>query len=101
MYCGLDFRDPDGLLQLSLLLVACHYHLVRLLDESRSGEINVRAIELRSLFPITYFAAIDTSNGGIAIFFDVANFKTSATGGGRGRRERCIKIDSSDSWNDI
>ena len=101
MYCGLDFRNPDGLLHLSLFLVACRYHLIRLLDESRSGEIDVRAIELRSLFPITYLAAIDTSNGSVAIFFDVASFKTSTTGDGRGRRERCIEIDLSDSRDNI
>ena len=46
MYCGLDFRDPDGLLHLSLFLVARRYHLVRSLDESRGGEIEVRAVEL-------------------------------------------------------
>ena len=102
MYCGLDFQDPDGLLHLSLVfLVAHHYHLVRSFDESRSGEINVGAVELRLFFPITYFAAIDTLNGGIAIFFNVASLKTSATGDGRGRRERCIEIDSSDSRDDI
>ena len=101
MYCGLDFRDPNGLLQLSLLLVACRYHLIRLLDESRSREIDVRAVELRSFFPVTYFAAIDTSNGGIAVFFNVAGFKASMTGGGRGRREGCVEIDSRDPWDDI
>ena len=101
MYCGLDFRDPDGLLQLLLILVACCYHLVRSFDKSRSGEINVGAVELRSFFPITYFAVIDTSNGGIAIFFDVASLKTSATEDRRGRRYRCVKVDLSDSQDDI
>ena len=61
----------------------------------------MRAIELRSLFPVTYFAAIDASNGGIAIFFNVAGFKASMTGGGRGRREGCVEIDSCDPWDDI
>ena len=101
MYCGLDFRDPDGLLQLSLLLVVRRYHLVCSLDESRGREIDVRAVKLRSFLPITYFAAIDASNGGIAIFFNMTGFKTSTTGGGRGRREGCVEIDSSDSWDDI
>ena len=101
MYCGLDFRDPNGLLQLSLLLVVRRYHLVRSFDESRSREIDMRAIELRSLFPVTYFTAIDTSNGGIAIFFNVAGFKASTTGGGRGRREGCVKIDLCDPRDDI
>ena len=80
MYCGLDFQDPNGLLHLSLFLVMRRYHLVCSFDKSQSGEINVGAVELRSFFPITYFAAIDTSNGGIAIFFDMASLKTSATG---------------------
>ena len=101
MYCGLDFRDPDGLPHLLLFLVARHYHLVRLLDKSRSGEVDVGAIKLRSLFPITYLAAIDTLNGSVAIFFNVASFKTSTTGDGRGRRERCVEINSSDSRDDI
>ena len=101
MYCGLDFQDPDGLLQLSLLLVARRYHLIRSLDKSWSREIDVRAIELRSLFPVTYLAAIDASNGGITIFFNVAGFKALTTGGGRGRREGCIKIDLCDPWDDI
>ena len=81
MYCGLYFRDPDGLLHLSLLLVARRYHLVCLFDESWGGDIDVRAIELRSLLPITYFATINTSNRSVAIFFDVAGFKTSTTWG--------------------
>ena len=101
MYCGLNFQDPDGLLQLSLLLVARRYHLVRSLDESQSKEIDVRAIELQSLFPVTYFAAIDTSNGGIAIFFNMTSFQTLTTGGGRGRREGCVEIDSSDPRDDV
>ena len=101
MYCGLDFRDPDGLLQLLLLLVACCYHLVRPLDESWSREIDVRTVKLRSFLPVAYFAAIDASNGGIAIFFNVTSFKTSMTGGGRGRREGCVEIDPSDPWDDV
>ena len=101
MYCGLDFQDPDGLLQLSLLLVACRYHLVHSFDESRSREIDMRAVKLRSFLPVTYFTAIDTSNGGIAIFFNVIGFKTSTTGGGRGRREGCVEIDSSDPRDDV
>ena len=101
MYCGLDFWDPDGLLHLSLFLVARRYHFICSFDEGRSGEVDVRAIKLQLFFPITYFAAIDTSNGSVAIFFDVASLETSATGDGRGRRERCIEIDSSDSRDDI
>ena len=101
MYCGLDFRDPDGLLQLSLLLVARRYHLVRSLDESRSREIDVRAIDLQLLFPVTYFTAIDALNGGITIFFNVASFKASTTGGGRGRREGCVEINSSDPRDNV
>ena len=46
MYCGLDFRDPDGLLHLSLLPVARRYHLVCSLDESQSREIDVRAVNV-------------------------------------------------------
>ena len=61
----------------------------------------MRAIELQLFFPVTYFAALDTLNGGIAIFFNVAGFKTSMTGGGRGRREGCVKIDLSDPWDDV
>ena len=61
----------------------------------------MRAIKLRSLFPVTYFTAIDASNGGIAIFFNVTGFKTSTTGGGRGRREGCVEIDSSDPRDDV
>ena len=81
MYCGLDFWDPDGLLHLLLLLVACRYHLIRSFDESWGGEIDVRAIELRLFLPITYFATINTSNRSVAVFFDMAGFKTSTTWG--------------------
>ena len=101
MYCGLDFRDPDGLLQLSLLLVVCHYHLVRPLDESWSREIDVRTVKLRSFLPVAYFTAIDTSNGGIAVFFNMTSFQTSTARGGRGRREGCVEIDSSDPRDDV
>ena len=79
MYYGLDFRDPDGLLHPSLLLVVRHYHLVRSFDESWGGEIDVRAIELRPFLPITYFATVNTSNRSVAVFFDMAGFKTSMT----------------------
>ena len=61
----------------------------------------MRAIELRPFLPVTDFTAINASNGGIAIFFDVTGFKASTTGGGRGRREGCVEIDSSDSRDDI
>ena len=101
MYCGLDFRDPNGLLHLSLLLVVCCYHLVRSFDESWGGEIDVRAIELRPFLPVTDFTAINASNGGIAIFFNVTGFKTLTTGGGRGRREGCIKVNLSDPRDDV
>ena len=101
MYCGLDFQDPDGLLHLSLLPVVRRYHLVCSLDESRGREIDVRAVKLRTFLPVTYFTAINASNGGIAIFFNVAGFKTSMTGGGRGRREGCVKINSSDPRDDV
>ena len=101
MYCGLDFRDPNGLLQLSLLLVACRYHLIRLLDESRSREIDVRAVKLQMFLPVKYFTAINASNGGIAIFFNMTSFQTSTTGGGRERREGCVEIDSSDPRDNV
>ena len=78
-----------------------HYHLVRSLDESRSREIDMRAIELGSLFPVTYFATIDALDRGFTIFFNVAGFKASTTGGGRGRREGCVEIDSHDPRDDI
>ena len=97
----LDFRDPGGLLQLSLLLVVCRYHLVRSFDKSWGGEIDVRAIELRPFLPVTDFTAINASNGGIAIFFNVTGFKASSTGDGRGRREGCVEIDSSDPRDDV
>ena len=96
-----DFRDPDGLLQLSLLLVVCRYHFVRPFDESWSREIDVGAVKLRSFLPVAYFTAIDASNGGIAIFFNMTRFQASTTRGGRGRREGCVEIDSSDPWDDV
>ena len=61
----------------------------------------MRAIKLRPFLPVTDFTAIDASNGGIAVFFDMTSFEASTTGGGRGRRERCVKINSSDSRNDV
>ena len=61
----------------------------------------MRTVKLQSFLPVAHFAVIDASNGGIAIFFNVAGFKTSATGGGRGRREGCVKIDSSDPRDDV
>ena len=56
---------------------------------------------MRSFLPVAYFAAIDASNGGITVFFDMTSFQTSTTWGGRGRREGCVEIDSSDPWDDV
>ena len=61
----------------------------------------MRAIELRPFLPVTDFTAINASNGGIAIFFDVTGFKAPTTGDGRGRRERYVKINSSDPRDDV
>ena len=88
-------------LQLSLLLVACRYHLVRPFDESWGREIDVGTVKLRSFLPVAYFAAIDASNGGVAVFFNMTSFQTSMARGGRGRREGCVEIDSSDPRDDV
>ena len=61
----------------------------------------MRAVKLRIFLPVTYFTAIDASNGGTTIFFNVTGFKTSTKGGGRGRREGCVKIDSSDPRDNV
>ena len=61
----------------------------------------MRTVKLQSFLPVAHFAAIDASNGGIAIFFNMTSFKTSATGGGRGRREGCVEINSSDPRDDV
>ena len=39
----------------------------------------MRAIELQPFLPITYFTTVNTSNRSVAVFFDVAGFKTSTT----------------------
>ena len=56
---------------------------------------------MRSFLPVAYLAAIDALNGGIAVFFNMTSFQTSTARGGRGRREGCVKIDSSDPRDDV
>ena len=61
----------------------------------------MRTVKLQSFLPVAHFAVIDASNGGIAIFFNMTSFQTSTKGGGRGRREGCVEIDSSDPRDDV
>ena len=56
---------------------------------------------MQSFLPVTYLTVIRTPNRSVTIFFYVASLEALMTGDGRGRGERCVKVNLGDSRKDV